>query len=126
MRAFLLTVVALSVLVALTIPAASAAPVVRDCGNYGFPKGHHGDKPIFTDKPIVGAGVEDIRVRVIGCRRGRHMVKAFWNDGFNCNADGTRCTFGSFRCRNRRLGEELWLMRCFASNDRMLKFRFGS
>ena len=113
-------------LAAVTTAPATAAAVVRHCGNYGFPKGHDGDDPIFTSKPIVGAGVEDIRVRVIGCRKGRRMVKAFWNDGFNCNDDGTRCTFGSFRCRNRRLGEELWLMRCFASNDRMLKFRFGA
>ena len=37
-----------------------------------------------------------------------------------------RCTYGSFRCRNRRIGDELWLMRCFASSDRMLKFRFGA
>ena len=126
MRPILLIVAALSVLAAATTPTASAAPAVRHCGNYGFPEGHDGDKPIFTARPIVGAGVEDIRVRVIGCRKGRRMVKAFWNDAFNCNADGTRRTFGSFRCRNRRLGEELWLMRCFASNERMLKFRFGS
>jgi hypothetical protein len=54
------------------------------------------------------------------------MVRAFWNDGFNCNANGTRCTYGSFSCRNRRIGDELWLMRCFASGDRLLRFRFGA
>jgi len=40
----------------------------------------------------VGAGVEDIRTRVIGCRKERRMVKAFWNDRFVCNR--TRCTYG--------------------------------
>ena len=56
------------------------------------------------------------------------MVKAFWNDGFVCNGEGTRCTYGNFRCGNRRLGDELWLMRCFHKDDRdrMLKFRFGA
>ena len=53
---------------------------------------------------------------------------AFWNDGFVCNARGTRRTYGAYRCGNRRLGEELWLLRCFDSRDRdwMLKFRFGA
>ncbi len=110
----------------LAVGAAPASAAVRHCGNYGFPEGHRGDKPIFTNKPIVGAGVEDIRTRVILCRKGRRMVRAFWNDGFNCNANGTRCTYGSFSCRNRRIGDELWLMRCFASGDRMLRFRFGA
>jgi len=101
---------------------------VISCGNYGYPEGYSGDHPIFTRKAIVGAGVENIRTRVITCRKGRRMVKAFWNDQFVCNGEGTRCTYGSFRCRNRRLGEELWLMRCFHRDDRdrMLKFRFGA
>jgi hypothetical protein len=63
---------------------------------------------------------------VIICRKGRRMVRAFWNNRFHCNANGLRCTHYSLRCRNRRLGEEYWLMRCFASGDRMLKFRFGA
>jgi hypothetical protein len=117
-------------MVVVLLLAVGAAPAsaqeVRSCGNYGYPEGHRGDNPIFTQKPIVGAGVENIRTRVIGCRRGRRMVKAFWNDGFNCNPNGTRCTYGSFTCRNRRLGDELWLMRCFSSGERMLKFRFGA
>ena len=54
------------------------------------------------------------------------MVKAFWNGRWDCSRNALRCTAGSFTCRNRRLGEEYWLMRCFASGDRMLKFRFGS
>ena len=101
---------------------------VLSCGNYGYPDGYSGDHPIFTRKPIVGAGVENIRVREIGCRKGRRMVKAFWNDGFVCNGEGTRCTYRKFRCGNRRLGDELWLMRCFhkEDRDRMLKFRFGA
>lgn len=111
----------------LTIGAAPASAQVRDsCGNYGYPEGHSGDNPVFTDEPIVGAGVEDIRTRVIGCRKARRMVKAFWNGRFDCNASGLRCSYGSFRCRNRRLGDEYWLMRCFASGERLLKFRFGA
>jgi hypothetical protein len=101
---------------------------VLSCGNYGYPEGSRGDEPIFTRKPIVGAGAENIRVREIRCRRGHRMVKAFWNDQFVCNGEGTRCTYGSFRCGNRRLGEELWLMRCFGKEDRgrLLKFRYGA
>ena len=101
---------------------------VISCGNYGYPEGYRGDEPIFTRKPIVGAGVYNIRTRAIGCRRGRRMVKAFWNDRFVCNGKDTRCTYGSFRCGNRRLGEELWVMRCFHTDDRerMLKFLYGA
>src|SRR3954447_16629126 len=101
---------------------------VLSCGNYGYPGGYDGDHPIFTRKAIVGAGVENIRVRAIPCRKGRRMVKAFWNDRFVCNADGTRCTYGSYRCGNRRLGDELWRMRCFNRDDRdrMLAFRYGA
>ena len=125
MRTVHLAVLATAIL--LLLPAGSAFAQKRySCGNYGYPEGHQGDKPVFTDEPIVGAGVEDIRTRVIGCRKGRRMVKAFWNGRFDCNENGNRCTYGSFRCRNRRLGDEYWLMRCFASGDRMLKFRFGA
>ena len=101
---------------------------VISCGNYGYPEGYRGDDPVFTRKPVVGAGVYNIRTRAIGGRRGRRMVKAFWNDRFVCNSTGTRCTYGSFRCANRRLGEELLLMRCFHTDDRerMLKFLSGA
>ena len=110
----------------LLVPAAPASAQVRhSCGNYGHTE-NGGDKPVFTRGPIVGAGVEDIRTRVIGCPKARRMVKAFWNGRFDCNESGLRCTFGSYRCSNRRLGEELWLMRCFGSGQRMLKFRFGA
>jgi hypothetical protein len=115
------------VAVLVLLPAASASAQERhSCGNYGYTEGSTSGKPVFTDEPIVGAGVEGIRTRVIGCPKGRRMVKAFWNDRFDCNQSGLRCTYGSFRCRNRRLGDEYWLMRCFASGDRMLKFRFGA
>jgi hypothetical protein len=117
---------AAAALVLAVLPAASASAQVRhSCGNYGHTE-DSGDRPVFTDGPIVGAGVEDIRTRVIGCRKAHRMVKAFWNGRFDCNDSGLRCSYGSFRCRNRRLGEELWLMRCFASGERMLKFRFGA
>jgi hypothetical protein len=127
MRRALLSVV-LAAAVASVMAAPAAAQQVRSCGNYGYPEGYRGDKPIFTNKPVVGAGVDHIRTRVISCRRGRRVVKAFWNDQFVCNADGTRCTYGSFRCGNRQLGEELWLMRCFGKDDhaRMVRFRYGA
>jgi hypothetical protein len=122
--------VTLSVIcLAAGVAAAPAAAQERhSCGNYGYPEGHEGDRPVFTDERILGAGVEDIRTREIGCRKGRRMVRAFWNGRFNCDANGNRCTYFSFRCRNRRLGEEYWLMRCFKTGDRdkMLKFRFGA
>jgi hypothetical protein len=41
--------------IAVVLLAAAAAPAsaaVRQCGNYGFPEGHRGDKPIFTQRPI--------------------------------------------------------------------------
>ena len=127
MRLVLLSVAIGSVAAALMAgPAAAAA--IRSCGNYGYPEGYRGEDPVFTRKPIVGAGVDQIRVRVISCRRGRRVVKAFWNDRFVCNGEGTRCTYGSFRCGNRQLGEELWLMRCFGKDDheRMVRFRYGA
>jgi len=127
MRKAWLAIAVAAVMCALTAGPASALER-HSCGNYGYPDGYRGEDPVFTTKPIVGAGVENIRTRVIGCRKGRRMVKAFWNDGFVCNGKGTRCTYRTYRCGNRRLGEELWLMRCFDSRDRdrMLKFRFGA
>lgn len=86
---------AAAALVLAVLPAAPASAQVRhSCGNYGHTK-DGGNKPVFTDGPIVGAGVEDIRTRVIGCPKGRRMVKAFWNDGFKCNDSGLRCTYHS-------------------------------
>ena len=117
--------VAAAALLSLVAAGPASAQVRHSCGNYGHTEGG-GDKPVFTREPIVGAGVEDIRTRVIGCPKARRMVKAFWNGRFDCNESGLRCSFGSFRCHNRRLGDELWLMRCFASGERMLKFRFGA
>lgn len=118
---------ALTVVLFATAPAAIAQER-HSCGNYGYPEGHQGDRPIFTNEPIVGAGVEGIRTREIRCRKGRRMVRAFWNGRFDCSEDALRCTYFSYRCRNRRLGDEYWLVRCFKSGDRdkMLKFRFGA
>src|SRR5215218_1880423 len=105
---FFAAVVAMSL---FAFPVASASAQERhSCGNYGYPEGHGGDQPIFTGDPIVGAGVEDIRTRVIGCRKGRRMVKAFWNGRFDCGPKGLRCSYYSFNCRNRQLGEEYWLV----------------
>ena len=124
MRKVCVAVAAIAVLSLL--PAAPASAQVRhQCGNYGHTE-NGGDKPVFTNEPIVGAGVEAIRTRVIGCPKARRMVKAFWNGRFDCSENALRCTYGSYRCHNRRLGDEHWLMRCFGSGERMLKFRFGA
>jgi len=51
----LLAVVAAALLLAL--PAAPASAQERhSCGNYGYPKGHSGDKPVFIRKPVLGRG----------------------------------------------------------------------
>ncbi len=124
----ILATAALAAGLLLAIPATASAQERHTCGNYGHPEGHEGDRPIFTNEPIVGAGVEAIRTREIGCRKGRKMVRAFWNGRFDCTENALRCTYFSYRCRNRRLGDEHWLVRCFSSvdRDRMLKFRFGA
>ena len=52
---------AMSVLVVALALAAAGPAAAADCGNYGFPRGHQGDNPIFTQKEVFGAGVFDIR-----------------------------------------------------------------
>jgi hypothetical protein len=106
-------------------PAASAAAQVRDCGNYGYPEGYDGSKPIFTQEDIVGAGVYDIRAKVARCRpAARRMVRRFWNGRWGDCDPG--CRRGSFRCRNRQIGDEVWIMRCTASSRRVVRFEYGA
>ncbi|HEY7454173.1 MAG TPA: hypothetical protein VH683_06375 [Thermoleophilaceae bacterium] len=128
MRRVCFGVVAVSVALTMLTAGPAAAQARHSCGNFGTPAGHEDEPPVFTEEQVVGAAVEDIRTREIGCRKARKMVRAFWNGRFNCNESGLRCRYFSYRCRNRRLGDELWLMRCFSSVDRdkMLKFRFGA
>jgi len=102
---------------------ASAAPV-RECGNYGHPEGHSGDRPIFTSEDIVGAGVYDIRTKVARCRTARRMVRAFWNGRWGRCDPG--CRRGRFRCRNRQIGDEVAVMRCTASGSRVVRFEYGA
>ena len=105
-------------------PAAADGAQARECGNYGYPDGHGGDRPIFTGEPIVGAGVYDIRTKVAVCRTARRMVRRFWNGRWGeC---GPSCRRGSFRCRNRRVGYEAWIMRCTASRERLVRFEYGA
>src|SRR5918998_1402028 len=69
---------ALAATLLIVMPTASASAQERhSCGNYGYTEG--ADEPRFTDERVVGAAVEDIRTRVIGCPKARRMVKAFWN-----------------------------------------------
>jgi hypothetical protein len=118
----LLIVIAACAPAVITGPAA-AAPL-RDCGNYGYPEGYDGDKPIFTQKQIVGAGVYDIQTRVARCRTARRMVRRFWAGRWGDCTPG--CRRGSFTCRDRRLGDELFRMRCTASRGRVVRFEYGA
>ena len=116
-----LAAVAAAVLVFAT--PATAEPV-RDCGNYGHPQGHTGDRPIFTSEDIVGAGVYDIRTKNARCRTGRRMVRRFWNGRWGDCDPG--CRSGRFRCRNRRIGDEVAVMRCTAPRRRVVRFEYGA
>jgi hypothetical protein len=125
-RAVLALAAAILVAVCLGPPAAASAASIRSCGNYGYPEGHTGREPIFTHREIVGAGVYRIRTRVTPCRIARRMVRAFWNGRWDCDGDGQVCRRGSYRCRNRRLGEEHAVMRCTASRGRVVRFEYGA
>jgi hypothetical protein len=106
------------------VPATVSAAPVRECGNYGYPAGHQGDRPIFTDDDIVGAGVNAIRTKAARCRTARRMVQRFWNGRWDQCSPG--CVRGSFRCRNRQVGDEVWIMRCTASRERVVRFEYGA
>ena len=103
--------------------SASAAPLT-DCGNYGYPEGDPGGKPVFTKEDIVGAGVYDIRTRAVRCRTARRMVRRFWNGRWG-RCDPT-CRRGRFRCRDRQTGDEVSLMRCTAPGGRVVRFVYGA
>jgi hypothetical protein len=51
-------------------------------------------------------------------------VRRFWNGRWGECSPG--CRRGSFRCRNRRVGDEVWIMRCTASRDRVVRFEYGA
>jgi len=111
---------------ALVLLAVSATPAAAaDCGNYGFPRGHQGNDPIFTQKEIVGAGVFDIRTRRTRCRpTARRMVRRFWaGEWGRCNPI---CQRGGYRCRSSQLGDEFFRMTCNASRNRRVRFEFGA
>jgi hypothetical protein len=117
--------IALALVCLCAVPAASAsAAPVRDCGNYGHPEGDMGERPVFTREDIVGAGVFDIRTRVAPCGTARRMVRRFWNGRWGDCDPG--CRRGRFRCRNRRVGDEVWTMRCTAAGGRVVRFGFGA
>jgi hypothetical protein len=122
---FALAAVILAAVCLIPTITASAAPI-RNCGNYGYPKGYRGKEPIFTHKEIVGAGVYKIRTRVARCTTARRMVRAFWSGRWDCDGDGQVCRRGSYRCRNRQLGEEHAVMRCNASRGRVVRFEYGA
>jgi len=114
------------VIAALVLLAVGAGPAAAaDCGNYGFPRGHPGDEPIFTQKEIVGAGVFDIRTQRTRCRpTARRMVRRFWDGKWGrCNPV---CQRGGYRCRTRQLGDEFFRMTCNASRNRRIRFEFGA
>lgn len=115
-----------TITVALIVLALSAGPAAAaDCGNYGFPRGHQGNQPIFTQKQIFGAGVFDIRTQRTRCRpTARRMVRRFWNgDWGRCEPI---CIRGGYRCRATQLGDEFFRMTCNASRNRRVRFEFGA
>jgi len=122
MRLVFIGLLALALVLA-TAGSATAVPV-KQCGNYGFPEGHTGSKPIFTSEDIAGAGVSDIVTKVARCRTARRMVRRFWAGHWGECAPV--CRRGSFRCRDRQLGEEFFRMRCTASRGRVVRFHFGA
>jgi hypothetical protein len=122
MRALTIFLTAVAILLALAAPASAAQ--LRDCGNYGFPAGHQGEDPVFTQKRIFGAGVYDIRTRVATCRTARRMVRRFWNGLWGDCTPG--CRRGRFTCRNRKIGDEVAIMRCTAAGGRVVRFEYGA
>jgi hypothetical protein len=117
-------IVAAALAVALFAPAQASAALLKECGNYGSPEGHGGDRPIFTFEQIVGAGVYDIRTRVARCRTARRMVRRFWAGRWGeCSP---RCRRGRFRCRDRQTGDEVAVMRCTAPGGRPVRFEYGA
>ena len=118
-----LPAIAVTTVAILALGAGPAA--AADCGNYGFPRGHQGNKPVFTQKQIFGAGVFDIRTQRTRCRpTARRMVRRFWAGKWgNCNPV---CRRGGYRCRERQLGDEFFRMTCTASRDRRVRFEFGA
>jgi hypothetical protein len=119
MKSAAIVATALALLLVGAGPAAAA-----DCGNYGFPEGHQGNKPIFTQKEIFGAGVFDIRTERTRCRTARRMVRRFWAGRWGQCEPG--CRRGEYTCRDRRLGDEFFRMTCRASRDRLMRFEFGA
>jgi hypothetical protein len=107
----------------LVLGSAGSASAAQ-CGNYGFPEGHQGERPIFTDEEIVGAGVYDIETQVARCRTARRMVRRFWAGRWGDCTPG--CRRGSFRCRDRQIGDEVYRMRCTASRGRVVRFEYGA
>lgn len=52
------------------------------------------------------------------------MVRRFWNGRWGDCDPG--CRRGSFRCRNPQIGDGVWIMRCTASRDRVVRFEYGA
>jgi hypothetical protein len=117
-------IIACAVAVIVLLLTAAGPAAAADCGNYGFPRGHQGDKPIFTQREIFGAGVFDITTQRTRCRTARRMVRRFWNGQWGqCSPT---CRRGGYTCRDRQLGDEFFRMRCTASRNRLVRFEFGA
>ncbi len=100
---------------ALAIPAtsASAAAPIRECGNYGWPEGYKGSKPIWTFGPLDGAGIFNVTTRRVRCAAARDFVED-WNG---------QSRFRGFRCRTRTTGIEESDTRCTASRGRVVRWQ---
>ena len=117
-----ITAIAIATIVALL---ASAGPAVAaDCGNYGFPRGHQGEDPIFTQREIFGAGVFDIRTQRTlrhGAAHGAPLLG--WQVG---RVQPGLAVARRLHCRDRQLGDEFARMTCRASRNRVVRFEFGA
>lgn len=118
---------AIALVLAVPMTASSATPI-RECGNYGWPRGHRGDRPIFTFRPIEGAGTYNITTRVSPCRTAYRIIRRVQGRTYRryCNRDATRCRVLRFTCREVRGGHEFSDMRCTGEGNRVVRWQSGA
>lgn len=71
-----------------------------------------------------GAGVYTVEAQRVSCRHARWIARRYQRILFG--AEGSRGHIGRFRCRSRRLGEELFRTTCNRGGGRVVRFEWGS
>ncbi len=102
MRFLLICLAAVALAVALAAPASAG---VRSCG----------------DIAKNGSGIFNVTSRGVTCKHARSFAKRTLRA---CDTR-TTCTRGSFTCRTRQTGDEVWDTRC-TSGARVVRFQFGA